>query len=199
MMWDSNRQRIVVFGGCTTGNGSSCTAVSDQVWEWNGSTRSWSRRCGSGTTCSGPAARGAHGMVYDDNRGVGVMFGGCLAWSGILCGTRSDQVWEWNGSQWRQVCGTGTTCSGPNTVAEFAMAYDAGRGTALVHNGLDYNIIDLDTWEWSGSGWSHVCGSGTHCSGPSARAQHAMAYDSARGQMVMFGGWYNGSNDETWY
>jgi hypothetical protein len=26
-----------------------------------------------------------------------------------------------------------------------------------------------------------------------------MAYDAARGRMVMFGGWYNGNNDETWF
>ena len=199
MIWDGNRGRIVVFGGCTAGNGSTCTTDSDEVWEWNGSTRTWSRRCGSGTTCSGPSARNAHGMIYDAIRNVGVMFGGCTSWGAGYCNTPSDEVWDWNGSAWRQRCGAGTACSGPYTLADFAMAYDAGRGTTLVHNGLDGNIMDLDTWEWSGSSWTKVCGSGTHCSGSSARAQHAMAYDPARGRMVMFGGWYNGNNDETWF
>jgi hypothetical protein len=199
MMWDSNRQRIVVFGGCTAGNGATCTTDTDEVWEWNGSTRDWTRRCGSGTACSGPSARNAHGMVYDDNRGVGVMFGGCTSWGAAYCSTPSDEVWEWNGSAWRRVCGTGTACSGPATLADFAMTYDAGRGVTLIHSGVDVNIIYFDTWEWNGSAWTMLCGSGVNCLGPSARFQHAMTYDYDQGQVVMFGGHYLGQNDETWF
>ena len=199
MIWDSNRQRIVVFGGCTAGNGSSCTTDSDEVWEWNGSTRSWTQRCGSGTACSGPSARNAHGMVYDDNRGVGVMFGGCTSWGGAYCSTPSDEVWEWNGSAWRQVCGTGTACSGPATLADFAMTYDSSRGVALIHSGVDGGIIYFDTWEWNGSSWNMLCGAGINCLGPPARFQHAMSFDAVRGQVVMFGGQYMDQNDETWF
>jgi hypothetical protein len=198
MMWDGNRQRIVIFGGCTAGNGSTCTTDSDEVWEWNGSTRNWTRVCGSGTGCSGPSARNAHGMIYDENRGVGVMFGGCTSWGTAYCNTPSDEVWEWNGSGWRRVCGSGTACSGPATLADFAMTYDSGRGVALLHSGVDGNIIYFDTWEWNGSAWTMLCGSGINCLGPPARYQHAMAYDSGRGQVVMFGGNYLGQNDETW-
>jgi len=40
-----------------------------------------------------------------------------------------------------------------------------------------------DTWEWDGSSWNQVSSSG-----PSPRRQHAMAYDSQRGVVVLFGG-----------
>jgi hypothetical protein len=198
MMWDGNQQRIVVFGGCVAGNGSTCTTDSDEVWEWSGSNRRWTRVCGSGTGCSGPSARNAHKMVYDDNRNVGVMFGGCTSWGVGYCNTPSDEVWEWNGSQWRRVCGTGTACSGPTTLADFAMTYDAGRGAAVIHSGVDGNIIYFDTWEWNGSSWNMLCGAGINCLGPPARYQHAMAYDPDRGQVVMFGGRYLSNNNETW-
>lgn len=49
-----------------------------------------------------------------------------------------------------------------------------------------------DTWEWNGSIWVRRT-----MSGPSARARHAMAYDSHRGVTVLFGG--NGTGGgETW-
>jgi hypothetical protein len=198
MMWDGNQQRIVVFGGCVAGNGSTCTTDSDEVWEWSGSNRRWTRVCGSGTGCSGPSARNAHKMVYDDSRNVGVMFGGCTSWGVGYCNTPSDEVWEWNGSQWRRVCGTGTACSGPTTLADFAMTYDSGRGVAVIHSGVDGNIIYFDTWEWNGSSWNMLCGAGINCLGPPARYQHAMTYDPDRGQAVMFGGRYLANNNETW-
>ena len=40
-----------------------------------------------------------------------------------------------------------------------------------------------DTWEWDGGAWIQV-GTGT----PPARWAHGMTYDSARGVVVMFGG-----------
>jgi len=52
-----------------------------------------------------------------------------------------------------------------------------------------------DTWEWGGSSWTQVS-----TTGPSARREHAMAYDSQRGRIVMFGGFASTFNelDDTW-
>ena len=41
-----------------------------------------------------------------------------------------------------------------------------------------------DTWEWDGTVWVDK----TPATSPSARDAHAMAYDSARGRIVLFGG-----------
>src|SRR5262249_18210622 len=41
-----------------------------------------------------------------------------------------------------------------------------------------------DTWEWDGTSWSPASGTLT----PPGRYQHALAYDSARGRTVLFGG-----------
>ena len=45
-----------------------------------------------------------------------------------------------------------------------------------------------DTWEWDGSTWTLVASTG-----PEERGDHAMAYDSARGRIVLFSG-----DTETW-
>ena len=44
-------------------------------------------------------------------------------------------------------------------------------------------FADDTTWQWDGSAWTVVT-----TAGPSERSDHAMAYDSARGVTVLFGG-----------
>src|SRR5262249_11780635 len=51
-----------------------------------------------------------------------------------------------------------------------------------------------DTWEWDGTNWSP--GGGAHA--PPARFQHALAYDSARGRTVLFGGAGVSLLQDTW-
>jgi hypothetical protein len=58
------------------------------------------------------------------------------------------------------------------------------------------NVVGFanDTREYDGVNWTQV----TTASSPSARDAHAMTYDSARGKVVIFGG-YDGSNvNDTW-
>ncbi len=83
-----------------------------------------------------------------------------------------------------------------------AMAYDSKHGQVVLFGGtqgaggfylsaLAYN----DTWVWDGSNWTHKS---TQAS-PSARAGHSVAYDSAHGQVVLFGGYGSGSiSGDTW-
>jgi hypothetical protein len=51
-----------------------------------------------------------------------------------------------------------------------------------------------DTWRWSGTTWSQMASSG-----PSARGNHAMAYDAYLGRVFLFGG-YDGATalGDTW-
>jgi hypothetical protein len=75
------------------------------------------------------------------------------------------------------------------------MAYDAAHQVTVLRGGDDGNLIaDGKTWGWDGSAWSSQDGVD-----PSARRDHVMAYDSARGVMVLFGGYaISGLNSETW-
>jgi hypothetical protein len=62
----------------------------------------------------------------------------------------------------------------------------------VLFGGVDSNWVhNGETWEWDGSAWTLRA-----ASGPGPRAWHALAYDSARGVTVLFGG--SGGGDDTW-
>lgn len=100
------------------------------------------------------------------------------------------QVVEWNRR----------AISGPSPRWGHAMAYDAARGVTVLFGGAEGSggtVRNAETWEWNGTTWSQ-----RDVSGPSARRNHAMAYDAVRGVTVLFGGNINNSSDdpsnETW-
>ena len=118
-----------------------------------------------------PSARVGHKMAFDSLRGRVVLFGGSTA-SGL-----SGETWEWDGSTWTMVSNTG-----PAARWMHAMTYDSRRGRVVMLGGAP---ADTATWEWDGSTWSAVA------SGP-AGSMPSMAFDSVRGQVVLFGA------GETW-
>jgi cysteine-rich repeat protein len=79
----------------------------------------------------------------------------------------------------------------------YAMAYDAARGRIVLFGGK--NFVDEpnnETWEYDGVAWTLVTPTGAS---PSARSDHAMAYDAARKRVVLFGGVTGGTTrGDTW-
>jgi len=75
-----------------------------------------------------------------------------------------------------------------------AMAYDSARGQVVLFGGNNGGISDdlNDTWAWDGANWTQESPQTI----PPVRSRHVMAYDSAHGQVVLFGG----TNDvaDTW-
>ncbi len=181
MAYDSVRQRVVLFGGANLG-----FALSD-TWEWNGG--AWTQVALTGTTP--PAYRG-HAMAFDSTRNRTLLFGG-----GGGTATYQTATWEWDGATW---VSQGPVGSGPPR--EFvALAFDSRRGRTVMFGGsltLTGATTHYDeTYEWSGtSPWVQIPITGTR---PTLRRQHAMAYDSVRGRVVLFGG-ANGMarNSQTW-
>ncbi|MBW1809527.1 MAG: hypothetical protein JRJ87_15125 [Deltaproteobacteria bacterium] len=199
-MVTNSSSTVLLFGGCTNGDGNGCNAFSDDTWQWNGQSRSWTKVCGSNTGCPAPwpTGREGHGMAWNRDDDRVVLFGGCEAWGAWWCSNVSDEVWEWTGAGWIQQCGSGTQCSGPEALAFQGMTFDAGRSQSLMFGGVKGNIIYFDTWEWGAGDWNMVCGAGQNCTRPDASLGQAMVFDEARRETIMFGGWYNESNDETW-
>lgn len=79
------------------------------------------------------------------------------------------------------------------------MAYDSERATVVLFGGTTLGSgTTADTWEWDGSTWHHKRGiAGQPYFFCCPRRDHAMAYDSRRAQMVVFGG-YGTNLDTTW-
>jgi len=124
--------------------------------------------------------RNAHAMVYDSSSGRVILFGGADE-----AKVRGD-TWEWEGKRWSLV-----SSAGPEPRTFPAMAYDSLRRRVVLFGGNRVlfgsspaeNRFLNDTWEWDGANWTRI-----NVSGPSARAEAAIAFDSSRGRVVLFGG-----------
>ena len=77
------------------------------------------------------------------------------------------------------------------------MAADTAHGTIVLFGGLGQGppLASLaDTWLWNGTTWTQAA----PATSPSARLGHAMAYDSFRHRVVLFGGAGGGFLNDTW-
>jgi hypothetical protein len=127
-----------------------------------------------------PPRSPAGGMAYDSARRRVVMFGG--ADGGIP--PQSD-TWEWDGTSWSLRV---ASQFGPSPRLAHAMCYDEARRRVVLFGGNDGNVGGVftyfgDTWEWDGVSWAQ-----RSSTGPAPRSSLAMAYDYARGRVVLFGG-----------
>jgi len=181
MAYDAGRGQVVLFGGESSGG---LLGLLNDTWTWDGS--SWIPKC---TTTCGLPSRAFHAMTYDAARGQVVLFGGVGN-----AGTLLNDTWVWDGSAWTAK----SPSSSPPRRSGHGLAYDAALGQVVLFGGygqLSPTVIDLnDTWIWDGAAWRQkVFPTATDV--PPARHLHVMAYDAARGQVVLFGGL--GFND-TW-
>lgn len=129
----------------------------------------------------GPSPRYQSAISYDSLRNCAILFGGRD--TGTFSSS-SSETWRWSGSTW-----TLATLSGPAGRNGHCMAYDSARARIVLFGGQGIptggpgNTLYNDTWEWDGTSWSLVA-----TNGPNTRVFGAMAYDSARGVCVLFGG-----------
>lgn len=178
MVYDSARQRVVLFGGEAEFEGVN-QAASD-TWEWDG--LNWTRRF----TPNSPPARVYHAMAFDSARNVVVLFGGSVN------NTTLNDTWEYDGNDWRRII----TASVPAARHRHALAYDIARQESVLFGGGLQNSRSKETWAWNGSVWTQRSTS----AGPDDRYDHAMAYDPARQRVVLYGGFTTGFEDrgDTW-
>lgn len=95
------------------------------------------------------------------------------------------------GVQWQQ-----KPVAAPSPRGEFGFAFDRNRNVSVLFGGsadLTFTAVNRETWEWDGSAWSLRA-----TTGPSARCDNAMAYDSVRDRVVSFGGYNGAFFGDTW-
>ncbi len=137
MAYDARRQVMVLFGGLDT-----LGHKLPDTWEWN-RTR-WTR-----VSRDGPPPRFGAGMAYDRKRGVTVLFGGVDA-----ADQKLNDTWLWDGREWRIAAGT----LAPPARSEGYLAYDEAREVTVMFGGEGSAVVPTlgDTWEWSGTNWTHI-------------------------------------------
>ena len=192
MAYDAARGRVVLFGGFLA-DGSKIT---DEIWEWEGRTRTWALVCGGDTGCAGPSGLAWTAMAYDARRGQVVVQGGMTEYG--LPPKLSDETWAWRGPEggWTPICGGGTGCAAPTKRFGHAMAYDTTRDRFVLVGGRTANNVDFrETWELRAEPpqWQMVSGGG-----PAGRTHPAVVYDAASHETVLFGG-ASGLNQDNYY
>jgi hypothetical protein len=168
MTYDSARGRVVLFGGIQF-NGLALLA---DTWEWDGDR--WIRK-----TTPGPIARASAALAYDRSRQRTVLFGGSVVTAYL------NDAWEWDGAAWSHAQ---TSSIAPLSRNNMAMAYDEGTSRIVLFGGdaLGQNLngpVFGDAYAYNGVRWSKL--SANFAPGIT---QHAMAYDSVRNELVVFGG-----------
>jgi hypothetical protein len=212
MAYDSTRQVVVIFGG-----ENESGALYD-TWKYDGST--WTQV----VTSNYAATTYGFGMAFDSCRDRVVLYGGTISitweydgldWQPVstphqpgfhgltalvfdevrcrvvLFGGFNDQTWEYDGADWEQVI----TPHQPLSRWAHAMAYNPLSGKVVLFGGYspEYPSGEAlgDTWEYDGVDWLETSPPGS----PSAREQHAMAFEGVSGKVLLFGGIGRG---DTW-
>jgi hypothetical protein len=129
-------------------------------------------------------------MVYDAARHRVVLFGGTDTYA------LYNETWEWGGTDWMQR----TPGHRPPGTIYGALAFDAARQRVVLWGGDigdgGVEVSSSETWVWDGIDWIQR----TPLHSPSPRNHHALAYDSARERVVLFGGADDSGNvlGDTW-
>ncbi|HLG19827.1 MAG TPA: immunoglobulin domain-containing protein [Bdellovibrionota bacterium] len=168
LAYDSDRDRVVLFGGNSI---EPPNPPFGDTWEWDGT--SWTGPLAT----SDPRYRYNHALAYDDFHYNVVLFGGTDDSYDF------DETRFWDGLSWGD---PRTPLHTLNSRAGHAMAYDAQCRNVIRFGGSRDDFLShfpTETWAWNGTSWEIVA-----TTGPGARWHPAMAYDSARASVVLFGG-----------
>lgn len=141
-VYDSARQRVVMFGG------QAVDPIDNVVWTWDGV--DWRQE---GLEGERPATKLAAGMAYDPARDRVVMFGGFEPG-----GMFDAETWEYDGERWHRH----TPATSPSRRVGQSAAYDPIGGRVVLFGG--YNDDEIDggpqpgTWTWDGQTWTELPG-----------------------------------------
>lgn len=172
--FDSQRQRVIVFGGV---NGAHAGAsYNNEVWEYAPLSNTWVLRSAGSVS---PAPRALASFAYDSSSQRGLLFGG-------VGPTHLADTWEWNGAtgSWTQIGG-----SGPSPRFGSAFAFDPAHHVYVLFGGSPQGVtggaLD-DTWSFDANVglWSQRA----PAQKPPARAGATMTYDARASKLVMLGG-----------
>ena len=162
MAFDSNRNKVVLFGGLSGSGGPL-----GDTWEFDGT--AWTEQMVE----MGPSGRSGVSMAYDDLGKRVVLFGGV----DVNANAYGD-TWTWDGQKWVQIAEFGPA-------ARFDATMSGWQGSLVLMGGTASNSATpfLDTWQLSGNLWKQLANIG-----PGPLSDAASVVDSGRNVVVLFGG-----------
>lgn len=176
VVFDTVRNTVVAVGGVGAGQVNDST-----VWEW--SNGPWLPR-----TSTPPSARSGHHLAYDRTGDRMFLFGG-EAGSGV-----TGDTWVRTGDAWQILIPSPVfpfpTATSPGRPRDARIVFDEARDELLLMGGDEPSFL---FYRLVGNQWQEIAGVT-----PSARENPSVAYDRARGRVILFGGGDFPYSNETW-
>ena len=167
MVYDRVREETILFGGQWSHPFGK--SVYSDTWIWNG--KEWKK-----IIESGPKARFAHSMVYDDKNQRVILFGGIGNNSDIL-----SDLWVWDGTNWKLITNNaGLSSFGHSTVV------NSNTGDVLLFGGVNSNKSNpsANVYVLNNNKWELYAVSNQ----PVGRSGSAFAYDHRNKMLILHGG-----------
>jgi hypothetical protein len=192
MTYDKGNRACVLHGG--TSSDSTQENILNDTWIYTGSNNTWEKRV---YNSSSPSNRWESAIAYDSSNGVVVLYGGGEVngnqYNGVL---PVNDTWIYNVSsnKWTNK----TQSFGPPALYGHAMVYEDLNKTVVLFGGYAPSIgytSGMYRYNVSNDTWTVVSVTGNK---PSARTRHAMAYDSHRKEIVLYGGKDFSEFNDTW-
>jgi len=183
MVYDSLRDRMLVFGG-KSGTTAANTTIYNDTWAFDGD--NWAQL----NTPNQPSARLYAGSAYDSVRDKWVLFGGTFTSTDGKTVTNLIDTWEFNGTTWTQRSTTGPSIIKP------IMAYDTLNNRMLMVGTDDKSAFFMYAYDSDAGAWNAI----TPTTKPSCVVDAQMAYQTHDNKLVLFGGVCNDSliSGDTW-
>ncbi len=164
--FDQKNKKVVLFSGCA----GKPYPTDTYVFTPDG----WQQVAEKGPP---GVCRGA--LFYDEVRQSIVLFGGSVSkddgW------IRSDNMWEWNGTDWKEI----NVAIKPSGRSNIIIAYDSNRKRAVLFGGATENGLSDELWEWDGSKWHLIAKEGDW---PKAVETYGMVYHNKLKKVFLYGG-----------
>ncbi len=169
-IYDPMRRRLILFGGQAGGFFSD-------TWAYDIAANRWTQLAASG---AGPSSRYGHSGIYDAKRDRLVIS------HGFTDSGRFDDTWAFSlaNNRWTNITPSGAK---PLKRCLHHGAYDEANDRFYLFGGCSSGFgkcpqDDLWSFDLNANAWKQLP------SGPPARERYAMAFDSKRGQLLIFGG-----------
>jgi hypothetical protein len=163
--------------------------ISDQLWNYSGSSGVWSI-----TTGHPPGQRAQSALAVSSENGTLFLFGGVSDPATNVPADASNFRLDLNTQTWAS-----TLAPGPPPLAEASAVYDSTNNRILMWGGRDAAAAHpTAVWEFSMGAlrWRQVPVSGPT---PTGRLGHQLVMDEASGRVILFGGRVGGvGTDDTW-
>ena len=198
LVYDATTSRGLLVGGVAYSTTGQHTPNLDDTWELDGASGAWTQR-----TADGAPALYRGGVVYDTARKTLVVRGD----------EARPAMWELAGGRWtskdmlagmsgdygaafvRWGANGGSTGEERRELARVGMVFDSTRGRTLyfasgTSSGGGSLGLAPSMWEWDGARWT----SRTCAGSPLGLERASLAFDGARGRVVVTGGTLNGAS-----